>query len=104
MPWTRHKMVVADENLELRLMGAFKRAFQRAGRPEDVAVFRERLGARGATYYFSPAAANVAADALSEMGVDGGPVACDRPKSTTEQIVGGPEVWRRLFDDDGSRR
>ncbi len=104
MTWTCHKLPVVDGNLEQRLLGALKRAIHRAGEPPDVAVFRARLGARGAAYFFSPAAAGVAADAMSEMGFPAGPVECERPASTTEQIVGGPDIWRRLFDDGTPRR
>lgn len=97
MPWTSLSFSEADEELEAKLVRAFRRAHQKAGAPPDAAIFRSKGGPRGTVLIFPPASVNIAAAAMGEVGLTGGPVACERPERVDEQVFGPADAKKRLL-------
>lgn len=97
MPWTCFRLAENDEEAEARFVRAFKRAHHRAGSPPDAAIFRARAEPGKALLVFPPAAVNLAAATMHELGLPGGPVAMERPERVDVQVFGNVDARKRLF-------
>jgi hypothetical protein len=97
MPWTSVRLPADDEETEAKLVRAFRRAHQKAGAPPDAAIFKEKSGADVSVLIFPPASVNLAAAAMTEIGLRGGPVAIVKPERVDQQIFGAADARQRLL-------